>query len=78
MKTGKRLTAALLAMTAQARAEFYSKMYGIGAINPNEIREFEDMNPYDGGEKSRVPLNMVDPAVIDPKPADGNTTNAAA
>lgn len=61
----------LLAMTAQARADFYSKMYGIGALNPNEIREFEDMNPYDGGDKYRVPLNMTDPA----DPADGNQNN---
>ncbi len=68
----------LLAMTVQARAEFYSKMYGIGALNPNEIRELEDMNPYDGGEKYRVPLNMVDPSVIDSKPTDGNTDNAPA
>jgi HK97 family phage portal protein len=69
---------ALLAMTAQARAEFYSKMYGIGVMNPNEIRELEDMNPYDGGEKYRVPLNMVDPAVADTQPTDGNTDNVPA
>jgi HK97 family phage portal protein len=66
----------LLAMTAQARADFYSKMYGIGAINPNEIRELEDMNPYDGGDKFRVPLNMADPANEDPTPTDGNSDNA--
>jgi len=70
---------ALLAMTTQARADFYSKMYGIGALNPNEIRELEDLNPYDGGEKYRVPLNMIDPSAIDPKqPTDGNTANAPA
>jgi HK97 family phage portal protein len=68
----------LLAMTAQARADFYSKMYGIGAINPNEIRELEDMNPYEGGEKYRVPLNMEDPANSDNPPTDGNTNNANA
>jgi HK97 family phage portal protein len=66
----------LLAMTAQARADFYSKMYGIGAINPNEIRELEDMNPYEGGEKYRVPLNMEDPANSDNNPSDGNTNDA--
>ncbi len=66
---------ALLAMTAQVRAEFYSKMYGIGAMNPNEIRELEDMNPYIGGEKYRVPLNMIDPAQID-NTQTGNTDNA--
>jgi len=66
---------ALLAMTTQARSEFYSKMYGIGALNPNEIRALEDLNPYFGGEKYRVPLNMVDPAAIDQPPTDGKTNN---
>lgn len=61
---------ALLAMTAQARAEFYNKLYNIGAINPNEVRALEDMNPYEGGEQYRVPLNMVDPASETPPPAD--------
>jgi HK97 family phage portal protein len=67
---------ALLAMTAQARAEFYSKLYGIGVLNPNEIRDLEDRNPYPGGEKYRVPLNMVDPAADPSKPTDGTTDNA--
>lgn len=66
---------ALLAMTSQARADFYSKMYGIGVMNPNEIRELEDMNPYDGGEKYRVPLNMTDPNATDTNPTDGNPTD---
>lgn len=44
-----------------ARAAFYTSLYNIGAINPNEIRALEDMNPYDGGEKYRVPLNMAEP-----------------
>jgi HK97 family phage portal protein len=73
---------ALLAMTSQARADFYSKMYNVGALNPNEIRELEDMNPYDGGDQYRVPLNMVDPATettpTDNQPADGqNNGNPA-
>lgn len=67
---------ALLAMTSQARAEFYSKLYGIGAMNPNEIRALEDMNPYDGGEKYAIPLNMTDPAGAETtEPTDGNTDN---
>lgn len=66
---------ALLAMTAQARAEFYSKLYSIGVLNPNEIRDFEDMNPYDGGDAYRVPLNMVDPALADSQPNEGNINN---
>lgn len=51
----------LLRGAAKDRAEFYARLYGIGALNPNEIRELEDMNPYDGGEHYRVPLNMTDP-----------------
>lgn len=65
---------ALLAMTAQVRADFYAKLYGVGALNSNEIRAFEDMNPYEGGEKYRVPLNMEDPTSPDQQP--GNTDNA--
>jgi|APLak6261663543_1056040.scaffolds.fasta_scaffold01162_3 phage portal protein, HK97 family len=66
---------ALLAMTAQDRGEFYSKMYGIGVLCPNEIRELEDLNPYAGGEKYRVPLNMIDPAADPTQPSDGNKNN---
>jgi HK97 family phage portal protein len=40
------------------RAEFYRKMFGIGAMTINEIREKEDMNPVDGGDIHLVPLNM--------------------
>lgn len=43
------------------RAAYYTSLYNIGAINPNEIRSLEDKNPYPGGEKYRVPLNMEDP-----------------
>lgn len=57
----KFFTQALLRGAAKDRSEFYTKLYGIGALNPNEIREMEDMNPYEGGEQWRVPLNMVDP-----------------
>lgn len=66
---------AMLAMTAEARASFYSSLYNIGAINPNEIREYEDMNPYEGGDQYRVPLNMTDPAA--PTDVNPGTSNAA-
>jgi HK97 family phage portal protein len=51
----------LLRGSAQARGDYYTKLYNIGVMNPNEIRALEELNPYDGGEKYRVPLNMVDP-----------------
>jgi HK97 family phage portal protein len=66
---------ALLAMTAKDRGDFYSKLYNIGVLNPNEIRELEDRNPYDGGEKYRVPLNMVDPVADPTQPSDDNPDN---
>ena len=31
------------------------------ALSPNDIRELEDMNPYEGGDEYRVPLNMAEP-----------------
>lgn len=42
------------------RMEYYKGMAGIGAMNPNEIRELEEQNPYEGGDKYLVPLNMTD------------------
>ncbi len=58
--------AGLLRASSKDRGEFYRALYGLGAINPNEIREFEDMNPYPGGDAYRVPLNMADPNAPQP------------
>jgi len=49
----------LLRGDTAARSEFYSKMFMIGAISINEIREKENLNPIDGGDEHFVPLNMV-------------------
>lgn len=50
-------------------------MYMIGAMNANEIRELEDMNPYDGGEKyfSQANMNML--TAEGPVSAQGNSGN---
>lgn len=61
----------LLRGSIKDRGDYYTKMYNIGAMNPNEIRALEEMNPYDGGEKYRVPLNMTDPTS-----EPGSTDNA--
>lgn len=68
----------LMRGASKDRMEYYRGMYGIGALNPNEIRELEEQNPYVGGEKYRVPLNMEDPANPD-EPADkpAGATNEA-
>ena len=49
---------ALLRGASADRANYYSQMYNIGVFSPNEIRELEDMNPYEGGDEHMVPLNM--------------------
>lgn len=40
------------------RSEFYRVLHGIGALNPNEIRDLEDRNPYPGGDMYLQPMNM--------------------
>lgn len=64
----------LMRGASKDRMEYYKGMYSIGALNPNEIRELEDQNPYVGGEKYRVPLNMEDPNA--PAKADDNKAGA--
>jgi len=63
---------ALLRGAATDRAQYYAQLYNIGVMNPNEIRDLEDMNPYDGGERYAVPLNMVSPKLADEVQAEGN------
>jgi len=60
----------LLRGDSVSRADFYMKLFGIGAISPNEIRALEDLNPYDGGDQYFVPLNYqtVEMAVAPPEP----------
>ena len=49
----------------EERAAFYNTMFNIGALNPNEIRAAEELNPYDGGEEYRVPMNTENPGEQD-------------
>lgn len=57
----KFITNGLMRGTMKDRAEYYNKMYQVGALNPNQILGFEDMNPYEGGDEYRVPMNMEPP-----------------
>jgi len=45
---------ALMRGTAQDRGEFYIKMVNAEIFSPNECRELEDMNPYEGGDVYRT------------------------
>lgn len=57
----------LLRGAAKDRAAFYKAMSDMAALNPNEIRAYEDLNPYDGGDTYRAPVNTA-PADAPPVP----------
>lgn len=73
----------LLRGDAKTRSEYYKNMNLIGAMNANEIRAYEDMNAYEGGDEYFVQVNMqtvdsaknqkIEPASPDVKP--DNTGN---
>jgi HK97 family phage portal protein len=52
-----------------ARSAFYTALFNVGALSPNEIRGLEDMNPYPAGDVWRVPMNMEDPGA-EPEPVE--------
>jgi HK97 family phage portal protein len=83
----KFLPNALMRGAAADRASFYNSMFNLGALSPNEIREMEECNPYEGGDTYRVGLNMTDASLPVPEPAapsgpkpagGGNTSDPAA
>lgn len=47
----------LLRGSEKERGEFYWRMWQMAALNPNQIRDMEEMNPYEGGDVYRVPVN---------------------
>ena len=49
----------LLRGSARERGEFYRLLWNVGAININEIRAKENMDPITGGNEYFVPMNMV-------------------
>lgn len=57
-------TNALLRGDMAARQAFYNSGVQNGYFSPNDVRELEDMNPYDGGEIYMVNGNMVPVAKI--------------
>jgi len=48
----------LLRGDVQARFEAYAKAFNTGVYSPNDILEMENKNPYPGGDKHFVQLNM--------------------
>lgn len=48
---------ALLRADVKTKGEYYKNMWGIGSMNPNEIRSNEDMNSYEGGDNYFMQLS---------------------
>lgn len=51
-------TRALRAGDAESRANYYTKMFSVGALNSDEIRAREGDNPRPGGDKYYTPVNV--------------------
>ena len=49
----------LLRGDSASRSAYYTAMFQIGAMSPNDIRELENQNPVEGGDTHFVQLNMV-------------------
>lgn len=65
-------TNALLRGDAASRTTFYRELWNLGVLSPNEIRELEDRNPVQDGDKRFVQMNMttLEKAGEDPPPLD--------
>jgi len=48
----------LLRGDIKTRTESYRTLFNIGAMTVNEIRNFEELNPVDGGDARYVPMNL--------------------
>lgn len=46
-------------MDAKDRAEYWKTLSHIGVIAPNEIREYKNMNPVEGGDEPLVQMQMI-------------------
>lgn len=82
---GEFLVEGFLRGDTQARAAFYKEMFNIGVYSQNDIREKENDNPIEGGDRYFVPLNMLPLDMLDdyyksknttqPTPSGGGDTN---
>ena len=66
----KHVLEGLLRGDSKSRAEFYAKMWGLGAMSINEIRGKEDFDPIEGGDRYFVPMNFTPLDKIDEEPKE--------
>lgn len=57
----------------KTRSEFYAKLFNLGAMSPNDIREMEDENPVPDGDTYYRPLNMQELGAVEPVEKEDNT-----
>jgi len=62
---------ALLRGDSESRANFFSKMFAVGAYSTNDIRRIDSKNIVEGGDQrfvpsNMMPLNRVEPIAVDP------------
>jgi len=63
----------------QTRTAGYSVLINCGVMSPNEARALEDMDPFDGGDEHRLPLNTAPagaPLAAEPPAPAKNTVKA--
>lgn len=60
----------LLRGNAKDRSAFYVAMITNGVMTRNEVRDAENLNPYEGGDVALVPLNMIPADQLGLPPAD--------
>jgi len=65
----------LLRGDVKSRAQFYKDLFFIGALNPNEIRAWEDMNDRIDGDLYFTPVNMIDNESLDAQIEDNKNQN---
>lgn len=61
----------LLETNPAKRAQFYKDMIYIKAMRPNEVRELEDMNPYEGGDEFLQMTNLMNESQVKKDLNDG-------
>lgn len=67
----------LLRGNTQQRSQFYREMFNIGVFSSNDIRELENLAPYDGGDRYFVPSTMLPTDKIDARYAQQPPPNPA-
>jgi hypothetical protein len=56
----------------KSRYEAYSLGINAGILTPNEARAKENMNPIEGGDEMRLPLNVTTPRAAKSKDSDSD------